>query len=163
MTSSSERKPFRPPWALVAVLWRDAFDGENGWTDMEKYEATETTVVTVGFLWPDCLPEYVTLVNSLMPDEADEPKTTSGPVHIPVGMVLETKVLDVVTFEYLGSGGVDGKSDGQALGCLRKPVKSRNVSSRLRGLLQLFSWSSVAKRFGRNANPDHTAVGSNPR
>lgn len=137
--SSSEQKPFRPPWALVAVLWRDAFDGDNGWTDMEKYEASETTVVTVGFLWPDCLKNYVTLVNSLMPDEGSEPKTTSGPVHIPVGMVLETKVLDVVSFEYLDSVGVAETSGGQALGCLRKPVKSRSVSSLRRVLRRLFS------------------------
>lgn len=137
--SSSEQKPFRPPWALVVVLWRDAFDGENGWTDVEKYESSETTVVTVGFLWPNCLPGYVTLVNSLMPDEGNEPKTTSGPVHIPVGMVLETKMLDAVSFQYLNSDAVDETNGEQALGCLHKPEKSRSVSSLRRVLRQLFS------------------------
>ncbi len=35
-------------WDLVSVHWRDAFDGENGWTDVKEYKAKEATVVTVG-------------------------------------------------------------------------------------------------------------------
>ena len=26
-------KPIKSEWALVAIHWMDAFDGENGWTD----------------------------------------------------------------------------------------------------------------------------------
>lgn len=81
------------PWALVAVHWLDAFDGENGWTEIEKYDPTATTVVTVGFVWPDCLKGYLTLVSSYMPDEVPDLKTTSGPVHIPLGMVLDITLL----------------------------------------------------------------------
>jgi hypothetical protein len=46
----------RCPWSLVSVLWEDAFDGENGWTDIETYSPVPAMVVTVGYLWPDCLP-----------------------------------------------------------------------------------------------------------
>lgn len=81
------------PWSLVAVHWLDAFDGENGWTDIDKYDPAPTTVLTVGFVWPDCLKGYLTLVSSYMPDEVPELKTTSGPVHIPLGMVLNITLL----------------------------------------------------------------------
>lgn len=81
------------PWSLVVVVWEDAFDGENGWTDVRSYDPQPTYVVTVGWLWPGCLRGYVTVVNSYFPDEVDDPKTTGMPVHIPVGMVKEIKVL----------------------------------------------------------------------
>lgn len=87
------------PWALVAVHWRDAFDGENGWTDVVKYEPENTTVVTVGWLWPDCLNGYITLVNSYFPDEIAELKTVGMPTHIPTGMVIKTFVLEQPTID----------------------------------------------------------------
>ena len=80
------------PWSLVAVLWKDAFDGPNGWTDIKEYEAKSAMVCTVGWLWPDCLEGYVTLVNSYFPDEVDDMATVGMPVHIPVGMVKRTIV-----------------------------------------------------------------------
>jgi len=86
------------PWPLVAVHWLDAFDGDNGWTDIEKYEVTKTTVVSVGFLWPECLEGYVSLVSCYMPDEVPDLKTTSGPVHIPIGMVLDIRLLAQPSF-----------------------------------------------------------------
>ena len=92
-------RQIKSPWALVAVHWLDAFDGDNGWTDVEKYETEPTTVVTVGFLWPDCLKGYITLVSSYMPDEVPDLKTTSGPVHIPLGMVLKVWLIDNPTVE----------------------------------------------------------------
>jgi hypothetical protein len=87
-------KPVKSEWALVAIHWMDAFDGENGWTDLDKYDPKEATVVTVGWLIPDVLQGYITLVNSYFPDEVEEPKTVGMPIHIPVGMVIETKVLE---------------------------------------------------------------------
>ena len=85
-------------WALVAVHWRDAFDGDNGWTDVETYKPTEATVVTVGWVWPDCLEGYVTLVNSYFPDEVPELKTTGMPVHIPLDMIKKTVLLEQPDF-----------------------------------------------------------------
>lgn len=90
-------KPVKSEWALVAVHWTDAFDGENGWTDLEKYEPKEATVVTVGWLIPDVLKGYITLVNSYFPDEVEDPKTVGMPIHIPLGMIIETKILEQPT------------------------------------------------------------------
>ena len=90
-------KPVKTEWALVAVHWRDAFDGENGWTDLDKYEPKEATVVTVGWLVPDMLKGYVTLVNSYFPDEVDDPKTVGMPIHIPDGMVIGFTLLEQPT------------------------------------------------------------------
>lgn len=84
----------RCPWSLVSVLWEDAFDGENGWTDVETYHPAPAMVVTVGYLWPDCLPGYVTLVNSYFPDETEPMVTVGMPTHIPTGMVRMMTVLD---------------------------------------------------------------------
>jgi len=92
-------KKIKSPWPLVAIHWQDAFDGENCWTDVERYAPEQTTVLTVGFLWPDCLKGYITLVSSYMPDEVPELKTTSGPVHIPLGMVLRVWLIDNPTVE----------------------------------------------------------------
>jgi hypothetical protein len=90
-------KPVKSEWALVAVHWVDAFDGENGWTDLDKYEPKEATVVTVGWLIPDVLQGYITLVNSYFPDEVEDPKTVGMPIHIPLGMIIETKILEQPT------------------------------------------------------------------
>lgn len=86
-------KDVKSEWALVVIHWRDAFDGENGWTDLDKYEPKEATVATVGWLVPDMLAGYVTVVNSYFPDEVDDPKTVGMPIHIPVGMVIKTVTL----------------------------------------------------------------------
>lgn len=83
-------KDVKSEWALVVIHWRDAFDGENGWTDLDKYTPEDTTVVTVGWLVPDMLANYVTVVNSYFPDEVEDPKTVGMPIHIPIGMVIKT-------------------------------------------------------------------------
>lgn len=84
----------RCPWSLVSVLWEDAFDGENGWTQVDSYHPEPAMVVTVGYLWPDCLPGYVTLVNSYFPDETEPMVTVGMPTHIPSGMVRMMTVLE---------------------------------------------------------------------
>jgi len=90
-------KQVKSEWALVVIHWRDAFDGENGWTDLEKYSPEDTTVVTVGWLIPDVLEGYITVVNSYFPDEVEDPKTVGMPIHIPTGMVIKTVVLEQPT------------------------------------------------------------------
>jgi len=90
-------KNVKSEWALVVVHWRDAFDGENGWTDLEKYTPEDTTVVTVGWLIPDMLEGYITVVNSYFPDEVEDPKTVGMPIHIPTGMVIKTVILEQPT------------------------------------------------------------------
>ena len=85
-------------WALVVVYWKDAFDGENGWTDTSEYHPSPAMVATVGWLWPDCLDGYVTVVNSYFPDELPSIDTVGMPVHIPVGMVEKMVTLDQPKF-----------------------------------------------------------------
>lgn len=85
-------------WALVVVYWKDAFDGENGWTETSGYHPSPARVATVGWLWPDCLDGYVTVVNSYFPDELPSIDTVGMPVHIPVGMVEKMVTLDQPNF-----------------------------------------------------------------
>jgi hypothetical protein len=123
----------QPPWPMVAILWRDAFDGGNGWTDVEEYKPQETLVVTVGFLWPNCLDGYVTLVNSFMPDEIPNIKTTSGPVHIPVEMVVETVLLGFPPFPSRSFAEVSETPETRVPGYPRRLGKSQRATSRRRG------------------------------
>ena len=86
-------KPIKCNWDLVSVHWRDAYDAENGWTVIKDYKPTDTTVVTVGWLWPNCLEGHVTLVTSYFPDEVPNLKTVGMPTHIPNGMVISQTIL----------------------------------------------------------------------
>jgi hypothetical protein len=110
-------KEVKSEWALVVIHWRDAFDGENGWTDLEKYTPEDTTVVTVGWLVPDVLAGYVTVVNSYFPDEVDDPKTVGMPIHIPTGMVIKTVTLHQPTVSI-----TDLSDSTQESPSLQKPV-----------------------------------------
>ena len=89
----------RCPWTLVAVYWIDAYDSENGWIEVDKYKPTATEVVSVGYLWPDCLHGYISVTASWMPDELEDPKTVGMVTHIPTGMVKQIKVLEHPVFE----------------------------------------------------------------
>ena len=83
--------PPNSEWALVSVIWQDAFDGDNGWVDIDDYEPNETLVVNVGWLVPNVLDGYVTLVSGFILDMTN---VTSGVCHIPVGMIRKTIVLN---------------------------------------------------------------------
>jgi hypothetical protein len=81
------------PWSLVAVHWTDAFDSSNGWVDVEEYKAAAAHVVSVGFLWPECLEGYVSITGSYMPDELPDMETVGMVTHIPEGMVNKVVLL----------------------------------------------------------------------
>ena len=132
-----KNKNVKSEWPLLVVHWRDAFDGENGWTDLEKYTPEDTTVVTVGWLIPDVLEGYITVVNSYFPDEVEDPKTVGMPIHIPTGMVIKTVILEQPTVTLR-----DSSESPQELPSSEKPVslsedyppypaKSQNESSHL--------------------------------
>lgn len=77
------------PAKLVAVHWTDAFDSENGWINVKTYKPKPCHVVSVGFLWEDCLEGHVSITGSWFPEdetpsEADDVGMVS---HIPAGMV----------------------------------------------------------------------------
>ena len=76
----------------------DAYDETNGWTTVANYKPVKKTVIHVGYLWPDCLEGYVTLVSSYFPDELPDLKEVGMPCHIPNGMVLEVVEICEPTF-----------------------------------------------------------------
>ena len=87
------------PWALIAVHWIDAFDSSNGWIELEDYKPEVCNVVTIGFLYPDCLPGYVTVTGSYFLDETPNLKTVGMLTHIHSGMVQKIRVLEQPNFD----------------------------------------------------------------
>ena len=78
----------------MSIHWIDAYDSDNGWIEVDTYKAEVCHVMSVGFLWPDCLTGYITITGSYMPDEVPNLKTIGMVSHIPVAMVQSVKVLD---------------------------------------------------------------------
>jgi len=83
------------PAKLVAVHWTDAFDSDNGWITVKTYKPKPCHVVSVGFLWEDCLEGHVSITGSWFPEEespheADDVGMVS---HIPLKMVNKIIVL----------------------------------------------------------------------
>lgn len=84
-------------WDLVSIIWVDAFDGDTGWTEVEEYEAEECLCVSVGFVWPEVLEGYITLVSGFIIDDEEPIRTVSNVAHIPTSMVRQIKHLGVST------------------------------------------------------------------
>ena len=94
MSTSAGLTDKKCPWSLVAIHWIDAFDGSNGWTDIKDYKPKACEVVSVGYLWPDLLDDYVSITASYMPDELPEMQTVGMVSHIPCSMVRRIVVLE---------------------------------------------------------------------
>ena len=77
------------PPRLAVVHWTDAFDSSNGWITVKDYKPTPQYVITVGYVWEDCLPGHLSLTNSWCPnaDNSDEAGDIGMVTHIPSGMV----------------------------------------------------------------------------
>ena len=75
-------------WQLVLVQWADAHTGEDGpgWTSTEDYVPGTCMPMTVGWIWPDCKPGYLTICGTVMNDPM-EPETVSDINHIPLACV----------------------------------------------------------------------------
>jgi len=82
------------PWSLVVVHWIDAFDSSNGWISLSDYHPKQADIVTVGYLYPDCLEGYVTLTGSYMADELPKMENVGMLTHIPCSMVQKIVVLE---------------------------------------------------------------------
>jgi hypothetical protein len=81
----------------------DAFDSSNGWIEIDEYKPQVCNVISVGFLWPDCLNGYITITGSYFPDELPNLKTIGMVTHIPVEMVKKVVILDqAITSTYKG-------------------------------------------------------------
>ena len=85
-------------WQLVLVQWADAHTGEDGpgWTDTAEYVPGPCLPLTVGWIWPNCKPGYLTLVGTVMND-AMEPETVSDINHIPMACVTAVYSLHYAT------------------------------------------------------------------
>lgn len=77
----------KPPHRIVAVHWTDAFDSTNGWIDIKEYKPKAEHVISVGYLWEDCLAGHVSLTCSICPEDEAEMSTVGMVTHIPEGMV----------------------------------------------------------------------------
>jgi uncharacterized protein YndB with AHSA1/START domain len=76
-----------PPWRLIEVRWRDAYDAPNGWTEVSTYKPEDQIAQTVGYLWPNCQAEYVTLAATIFPAELPKPETVGNVTHIPLAWI----------------------------------------------------------------------------
>lgn len=84
-------------WDLVCVTWVDAFDGDTGWTEVEEYVAEECLCVSVGFIWPNVLDGYITLVSGFIIEPGEAVGTVSNVAHIPASMVRRIQHLGTNT------------------------------------------------------------------
>lgn len=74
-------------WELVAVSWVDAFDGDTGWTVTDDYEPHPTIALNVGFIWPNVLPDHLTLISGYIHHDEWPPEMVSNVCHIPTVMI----------------------------------------------------------------------------
>ena len=82
------------PWSLVVIHWIDAFDSSNGWVDLEEYKPSPLSVVSVGYLYPDCLEGYVTITGSYFPDDLPKMESVGMLTHVPCAMVQKIVMLE---------------------------------------------------------------------
>jgi len=82
------------PWSLVCIHWLDAFDSSNGWVQLDTYKPKAADMVSVGYLYPDCLEDYVTITGTYMADELPAMETVGMLTHIPCAMVKKIIVLE---------------------------------------------------------------------
>lgn len=85
-------------WTLVLVQWMDAHTGEEGpgWTNTDDYVAGPCMPLTVGWIWPNCKPGYLTVCGTVMNDPM-EPDTVSDINHIPLSCVVSVYALHYAT------------------------------------------------------------------
>jgi hypothetical protein len=88
-----KRKDVQHQLDLVVVKWRDAFDGPNGWFDPKEYDPDVAEPVTCGWLLPNFLSDYITVVSTYLYE--GDAVVYSNPVHIPENWVLSINRIPV--------------------------------------------------------------------
>jgi len=88
------------PAKLVVVHWTDAFDSVNGWITVKEYKPKACYVISVGFLWENCLAGHISITGSWFPDsDQKEEASECGMIsHIPIGMV--NKMVEISTADF---------------------------------------------------------------
>jgi hypothetical protein len=88
-----KKKREQNSFELVVIQWVDAFDGPNGWFDPKEYKPVAAKPVTTGWLIPDFMDGYITVVSTYLYE--DEDLTCSTPVHIPNKWIESITVIPV--------------------------------------------------------------------
>jgi hypothetical protein len=78
-------------WTPIVVRWRDAQSAGDSWSDIATYSPSECIITTYGHFWKDCLEGHLTVAGSI----DGNLEVASDVNHIPNGMVLEVRKLDV--------------------------------------------------------------------
>lgn len=84
---------------LAIVTWLDAFDGPTGWMDPKSYKPNPIRPISIGWVIPDFLDDYITLAGTFLVDTNEENKESkaeyySNPAHIPLKMVQSITYID---------------------------------------------------------------------
>lgn len=79
----------------VEVIWKDAFDGPQGWVSFDSYAPQPCTPTTVGYVVDDLedgpvITGHLTICSSYFYND-DESLCISNPIHIPNEMVVSLK------------------------------------------------------------------------
>lgn len=82
---------------LVLVTWHDAHGDADGWIGSDEFDEEPCVVHSVGFQVENAKPNHVTIVQSIITTEVD------SALHIPTGMVVSIRTLEVENAPYEGS------------------------------------------------------------
>ena len=82
---------------LVLVTWHDAHGDADGWADLTELDDDPCVVHSIGFQLENAKPNHVTIVQSVITTEVD------SALHIPAGMVVSIRTLEVENAPYEGS------------------------------------------------------------
>lgn len=83
-----------PEWTEIRVTWQDAHAPHSGWHEVDEYEPEDATAITVGRLWKNCKPNYVTTAGTVFKPEDGTIKTVGDINHIPLAWVLKIEVIN---------------------------------------------------------------------
>lgn len=88
------KKPYRPPYPFVEIVWDDASSNSESWTSINDISAPEQ-VITRGWLVKET-DTYVSVAASVANEELHE-EVVGNTMTIPVGMVRSRRELNLST------------------------------------------------------------------
>ena len=70
-------------WPMVVVQWVNVEQpAETTWIYREHYEPETQTILTMGWVWPNCIDGHITIVSSVV-GLPDDPDFVGHTTHIP--------------------------------------------------------------------------------
>jgi len=88
------KKPYRPPYPFVEIIWDDASSNSESWTSIKDIAAPEQ-VITRGWLVQDT-DAYVSIAASVSNEDLHE-EVVGNTMTIPRGMIVSRRVLSLST------------------------------------------------------------------